>query len=90
MFNNAEYPFEWSLGYIVPIFKGGDPSNKSNYRGITLNSILAKIYSQIFLNMLNLNKFDQIMSPKNKIQVNMLAKFIYDAFSLRLQLADSS
>ena len=52
MFNNAEYPFEWSLGYIVPIFKGGDPSNKSNYRGITLNSILAKIYSQILLNRL--------------------------------------
>ena len=30
------------------------------------------------------------MSSKNKIQVNMLAKFIYDAFRLKMQLADRS
>jgi len=32
MFNNAEYPFEWSLGYVDPIFKGDDPSNTAELR----------------------------------------------------------
>ena len=25
LFNNAEYPENWSMGYFIPIFKGGDP-----------------------------------------------------------------
>ena len=50
LFENAEYPESWGLGYIVPIFKWGDPKLAKHYRGITLNNILAKIYSQILLN----------------------------------------
>ena len=62
MFNNAEYPESWGLGYILPIFKGGDPKEAKNYRGITLNSILKKIYSQVLLNRLTSwsEKFDKI------------------------------
>lgn len=52
MFSNGQYPQSWGIGYIVPIFKGGDPKLPQNYRGITLNNILAKIYSQILLNRL--------------------------------------
>ena len=52
LFENAEYPKSWGLGYIIPIFKGGDSKAAKNYRGITLNNILAKIYSQILLNRL--------------------------------------
>ena len=52
LFQNADYPENWGQGYIVPIFKGGDPKLAKNYRGITLNNILAKIYSQILLNRL--------------------------------------
>ena len=52
LFENAEYPESWGLGYIIPIFKGGDSKAAKNYRGITLNNILAKIYSQILLNRL--------------------------------------
>ena len=52
LFNNAEYPESWSLGYIVPIFKGGDPCSAKHYRGITLNTIIAKVYSQVLLNRL--------------------------------------
>ena len=37
----------------MPIFKGGEPKNKANYRGITLNNILANIYSQILFNRLS-------------------------------------
>ena len=52
LFNNSEYPESWGLGYIVPIFKGSDEKQAKNYRGITLNNILAKIYSQVLLNRL--------------------------------------
>lgn len=52
MFINSEYPESWGIGYIIPIFKGGDPTQAQNYRGITLNNILAKIYSQVLLNRL--------------------------------------
>ena len=52
LFNNAEYPENWSLGYTIPIFKGGDPHSPKNYRGITLNNIVAKVYSQVLLNRL--------------------------------------
>ena len=62
LFLNAEYPNYWGDGYIVPIFKGGDPAQARNYRGITLNNILAKIYSQILLNRLTVwnEKYDKI------------------------------
>ncbi|XP_071960018.1 uncharacterized protein [Antedon mediterranea] len=40
-------PDEWNNGTIVPIFKKGDRRNLDNYRGITLNSCIAKIYSRI-------------------------------------------
>ena len=62
LFKNAIYPESWAVGYIVPIFKGGDSKSAQNYRGITLNSILAKIYSQIILNRLTkwTTKYDKI------------------------------
>jgi len=34
-----------------------------------------------------LNKIDQIMSSKNKIQVNMLTKFIYDALKSEIAVS---
>ena len=52
LFENAQYPDSWALGYIIPIFKGGNSKSAKNYRGITINNILAKIYSQILLNRL--------------------------------------
>ena len=52
LFNNSIYPEHWDIGYTIPIFKGGDRNAATNYRGITLNNILSKIYSQILQNRL--------------------------------------
>ena len=52
LFENAQFPESWALCYIISIFKGGDSKSAKNYRGITLNYILANIYSQIVLNKL--------------------------------------
>ena len=40
-------------GIIIPIFKGGNPEEAGNYRGITLIYILGKVYSQILINRLS-------------------------------------
>ena len=52
MLNTGEYPRSWGEGIISPIFKKGDVNDSSNYRGITLINVLAKIYSQLILNRL--------------------------------------
>ena len=46
------FPESWSEGHIVPIFKSGDQSEASNYRGITLLSTLGKLFTRILNNRL--------------------------------------
>ena len=38
------FPEDWSLGIIIPLFKSGDTSDPNCYRGITINSCLAKLF----------------------------------------------
>jgi len=40
-------PKDWALGLIFPIFKEGDLRVPDNYRGITLLSVVGKLYSMI-------------------------------------------
>ncbi len=40
-------PAAWCTGLIHPIFKAGDPDDPSNYRGITVVVILAKLYAMV-------------------------------------------
>jgi len=42
-----DVPEEWNKGIIVPIFKKGDKKDLNNYRGITLNSCVSKIYNRL-------------------------------------------
>ena len=49
-FNNNITPIEWKKNIIIPIPKKGDRCNINNYRGITLMSIVAKIYNKMILN----------------------------------------
>ena len=47
IFKNGIFPEQWSLCIILPIHEAGDRRNPDNYRGITLMSILGKIYFSI-------------------------------------------
>jgi hypothetical protein len=49
---SKEYPHEWNKGIISPIHKKGSKYNPDNYRGITVNSVVAKIYSMVLCNRL--------------------------------------
>ena len=47
---SGEKPSQWTRSNIVPIPKSGSLSNPSNYRGISLSCIIAKIYNRLILN----------------------------------------
>ena len=42
-------PKQWLILNIIPIPKKGDLSLGSNYRGISLNSLVAKMYNRMIL-----------------------------------------
>jgi hypothetical protein len=53
IYDSHTYPESWSKGVIVPIYKKGDRFNPSNYRGITLINVIAKIFSLALRNRIN-------------------------------------
>jgi hypothetical protein len=50
--NKEELPEQWKESIIVPIYKKGDKTDWSNYRGISLLSTTYKILSSILLSRL--------------------------------------
>ena len=44
---NQYYPSCWKTGVIVNLYKSGDIYNIDNYRGLTINSCLAKLFNTI-------------------------------------------
>ena len=41
----GQYPSAWSGAIIVPIHKNGDKDDPDNYRGVSLLSILGKVFT---------------------------------------------
>jgi hypothetical protein len=53
VWSKEELPEEWKESVIVPIYKKGDKTDCSNYRGISLLSTTYKILSNIFFVKVN-------------------------------------
>ena len=51
--NLDSFPKEWNYGLLRLIHKGGDTDDENNYRAITLNSCLGKLFCTILHNRLN-------------------------------------
>ena len=47
VWNQGIIPTDWEVGVILPIYKKGDSRDCANYRGITLLSVVAKLYEDI-------------------------------------------
>lgn len=45
--SSGKFPSEWCLGYISPIYKNGCKDDPSNYRGITINSCVGKLFTKL-------------------------------------------
>ena len=61
------FPSPWAVGMIIPIHKSGDLDDPNNFRGITLNSCLSKLFTFIlnerlttYCDMLGLISYNQI------------------------------
>lgn len=52
IFESGYFPEDWSEGHIIPLHKKGSLINVENYRGITLLSVLGKLFSRVLNNRL--------------------------------------
>ena len=47
VYSSMKFPNIWKSSYIVTVHKSGNKMDPGNYRGITLNSCVAKVLSSI-------------------------------------------
>ena len=52
IFQTGYFPIQWGLATIIPLFKKGDRDLCDNYRGISLLSIISKLFTSIINNRL--------------------------------------
>ena len=66
-FNPTEtFPKKWKYANILPIFKSGDPQTISNYRPISLLSLVSKVFEKMLYNKIyNYCLKNNILTPKN-------------------------
>ena len=67
IFSSGNFPQNWNKGYIIPLFKSGDRSKPSNYRGITINNHLSKIFTSVLNNRLTEYLEENNILEKNQI-----------------------
>ena len=72
IFESGTYPQEWLKGIIVPIPRKGYLTDANNYRGITIMSVFAKLFSIILNN--RLVKFAENSSQFNDFQYGFREK----------------
>jgi hypothetical protein len=53
LYTFGEYPDKWCESIIITIYKKGDRNDPNNYRGISLQNVLSKIYCRVLVNRLN-------------------------------------
>ena len=53
IFDLGYFPEEWSEGYIIPLHKKCSINDVGNYRGITLLSVLGKLFTRVLNNRLS-------------------------------------
>ena len=47
LYDTSYFPLDWCKSVIIPLFKKGEDSNPDNYRGISLLSIVSKVFTAI-------------------------------------------
>ena len=62
---DQELPEQWTILNIIPIPKSGDLTKTDNYRGISLSSVVAKVYNRMIL-----NRIRPILDPLLRINQN--------------------
>jgi len=64
-FEQGIFPSILKLAKVIPIFKKGDPLQRSNYRPISILPVLSKVYEKVFLErMMGFLEQFEILDPK--------------------------
>ena len=66
IFNTGNFPEEWCKPIIIPLYKSGDVNKVNNHRGISLLSIVSKVFTGILNDRLK-NGLKKINCWKNKL-----------------------
>ena len=54
IFDTGNFPEEWCKAINIPLYKSGDVNKVHNYRGISLLSVLSKVFTGILNNRLKI------------------------------------
>ena len=61
VWDTQKVPQDWKDASMVPLYKKGDRKDCGNYRGISLLSIVSKIFSRVLLNRLNIHITSKVL-----------------------------
>jgi hypothetical protein len=86
IYNKGIYPKSWNMGYIVNIHKGGLSDDPNNYRGITVNSSMAKVFCSILNTRLDQYILDHNLVSPQQIGFKKLARTSDHMFVIRTLL----
>ena len=67
IFTQAIYPSAWTNNFLKAIYKKGPTDDPGNYRGLAIGSALAKLYSNVLLNRLEIYTTANGIISKNQI-----------------------
>jgi Reverse transcriptase (RNA-dependent DNA polymerase). len=79
----SKTPKEWKISHISPIYKKGDKQEPKNYRGISVNDTLNRLFSKIIQKKLQENFIEKL--DKNQSGFLPGISCVYDLFTI-LQL----
>lgn len=86
IFDQGTYPTAWNTGYMVNIHKGGPAHDPNNYRGITVNSSLAKVFCMVLNDRLDKYILEHNLITPHQIGFRKLARTSDHMFIIRTLL----
>ena len=81
--STGNYPEEWKIGYLKPLYKCDDPNNTSNYRELTIMSCLSKVFNSVLNSRLQTYLDDNNIINKTQIGFQPKARTSDHMFVLR-------
>ena len=73
LFDSQLYPSLWSKNMLLLLHKGGDIYDPDNYRGISISSCFAKLYSLVLK--------ERLIDATEKFDLTLLLTAFYDFLS---------
>jgi hypothetical protein len=64
--STGHVPIDWKIAHVIPIFKKGNPQLPSNYRPVSLTSILCKVLERVVRKQMISYLFDNDIIPRNQ------------------------